>query len=63
MIKIRDKYLVKPLIILFQNFIKSFQYLDIWKKSNIIPVHKKNQKQLIQNYRPVSLFTYFWQNI
>ena len=59
----RDKYLVKPLIILFQNFIKSFHYPDIWKKSIIIPVHKKNQKQLIQNYRPVSLFTYFWQNI
>ena len=63
MIKIRDKSLVKPLIILFQNCIKSSHYPDIWKKSNIIPVHKKNEKQLIQNDRPVSLFTYFWQNI
>ena len=26
-----------------------------WKKANIVPVHKKNYKQLIKNYRPVSL--------
>ena len=26
-----------------------------WKKANIIPVHKKGDKQLITNYRPVSL--------
>ena len=29
LIKICDKYLVKPLIILFQNSIKSFYYLDV----------------------------------
>ena len=47
MIKICDESFVKPLIILFQNSIKSSHDLDIWKKSNIIPVHKKNDKQLI----------------
>ena len=47
MIKICDKSLVKTLIILFQNSIKSSHYTDIWKMSNIIPVHKKNHKQLI----------------
>ena len=26
-----------------------------WKKANIAPVHKKSDKQLIKNYRPVSL--------
>ena len=26
-----------------------------WKEANIIPVHKKGDKQLITNYRPVSL--------
>ena len=25
------------------------------EKSNIIPVHKKNDKQLVNNYRPISL--------
>ena len=36
----------------FQNPTKLSYYPDIWKKSNIIPVHKKNNKQLVENYRP-----------
>ena len=28
---------------------------NIWKEFNIIPVHKKGDKQIIDNYRPVSL--------
>ena len=44
-----DKFLVKYLLILFQSSIKSSQFPDIWKKSKIILLHKKNDKQLIQN--------------
>ena len=58
MIKICDKSLLKPFIVLFRNSIKSSCYLDIWKKSNI-PVHKKNDKQLVENYRPISLLPIF----
>ena len=63
MIKICDKSLLKPLIILFQNSTKSSHYPDIWKKSNIIPVHKKNDKQLVKNYRPISLLPIFGKTI
>ena len=59
MIKICDKSLLKPLTILFQNSMKSSCYPFIWKRSNIIPVHKKNDKQLVKNYRPVSLLPIF----
>ena len=59
MIKICDKSLLKPLIIIFENSIKSSCYPDIWKKSNIIPVHKKNDKRLVNNYRPISLLPIF----
>ena len=55
MIKICDKSILKPLILLSENSTKSSYYPDIWKKSNIIPVHKKNDKQLVNNYRPISL--------
>ena len=58
-IKLYDKSLVKSLIILFQSSIKLSHYPDIWKKSNIIHVHKKSNKQLVQNYRPISLLTFF----
>ena len=59
MIKICDKSLLKPLTILFQNSINSSCYPIIWKRSNIIPVHKKNNKQLVNNYRPIFLLPIF----
>ena len=59
MIKICDESLLKPLLILFKNSLKLSYYPDIWKKSNIIPVHKKNGKQFVNNYRPISLLPIF----
>ena len=44
---------------MFRNSIKSSCYPDIWKKSNIIPLHKTNDKQLVENYRPISLLPVF----
>jgi len=59
MIKICDEALLKPLILLFKESTKASHYPDIWKRSNIIPVHKKNDKQLAKNYRPISLLPIF----
>ena len=59
MIKSCDKLLLEPLIISFKNSTKSSQYPDIWKRSNILPVNKKNDKQLVINYRPISLLLIF----
>ena len=30
-------------------------YSDTWKLANVIPIFKKGHKQLIKNYRPISL--------
>ena len=55
MIKICDKSLIKPLMLIFKKSIRFSYYPDIWKKSNVIPVHKRNDKRLVNNYRPISL--------
>ena len=56
---ISDKSLLKSLTLLFEYSIKKYCYLDIWKRSNVIPVYKKNDKQLVTNYRPISLLLIF----
>ena len=50
---------MKPLILLFKNSTKSSYYPGIWKRSNIILVHKKNNKRLVNNYQPISLLPIF----
>ena len=59
MIKICEKSLLEPLIILFKNPTKPSHYPDIWKRSNIISVHKKNEILLVINYRPIYLLPIF----
>ena len=41
MIKIYDSALVKPFSIIFNNCVRTGTFPCIWKKSNVIPVHKK----------------------
>ena len=57
MIKICASLISKLLAILVRNCLESECFCKKWKKANIVPVHKKNDKQLIKNYRPVSLLT------
>ena len=44
---------------IFNNCIDTGTLPDIWKQSNIIPVHKKGDKQIVNNYIPVSLLPIF----
>ena len=53
MIKLCDQSLVKLLPLILMGRIESGVYPDIWKKSNLAPEHKKDDK--LNNYRPVSL--------
>ena len=55
MLKLCAPSICKPLTLLFENCFTSGEFPNVWKKSNIVPVHKKGDKQLIKNYRPVSL--------
>ena len=55
MVKLCNVTITKPLSIIYKNYRQQGVFPDEWKKGNIIPVHKKNSKQIVDNYRPVSL--------
>ena len=44
MIKICDNSLVRPLSLLFEKSFDNSYFPKLWKKSNIIPAHKKKKK-------------------
>ena len=46
---------VKPLSLIFKKCIQYGIFPNMCKKSNIVPIHKKGDKQCIVNCRPVSL--------
>ena len=47
--------IVKPSSIIFRNYLISGIFPDNWIRSSLIPVYKKGNKQLLQNYYPVPL--------
>ena len=59
MIKLSDVALVFPLKIIFTNCLRNGLFPQVWKYANVVPVHKKNEKNLKGNYRPISLLPVF----
>ena len=59
MLKLCDKSIVKPPPIIFKNCKLRKTFPDLWKKANVVPIHKKGEKDFIKNYRPVSLLPIF----
>ena len=59
----------KSLEFIFQQAMKSGSFLSEWKKGNVVPIPKKDDKQCLKNYCPISLlpifnesFTFFIEN-
>ena len=48
-----------PLSIIFNNIINNWIFPNLWKSDNITSVHKKDSKQVVKNYRPISLLPLF----
>ena len=55
MIKICDTSIFRPLKLIFQSCLESGKFFIEWKKANVVPVHRKGDKQILENYRPMSL--------
>ena len=59
MVKICDESLLKPLFNIFQFSLETGIIPSNWKRGNAVPMYKKGNKNLINNYRPVSLLPIF----
>ena len=54
MLKLCNLTITKSLSIIYKNCLQQGVFPDDWKKGNIISVHKKSSKKIVNNYRPVS---------
>ena len=57
MLRLCDNSVVLPLKLIFYNILKTSSYPDLWKLANVTPIFKKKDKQIIKNYRPISLLS------
>ena len=48
-----------PLKFIFKSTINEGVFPEDWKKSNVVPIHKKESKNLIKNYRHITLLPIF----
>ena len=55
MIEICSQSLILPLKTIFEHSLKKDKSPEIWKKPNLISVHKKEDKMLVKNFLPISL--------
>ena len=54
MIKVCRKSIVYPLKLISEASLQGGEFHDYWKKANVDPVHKKESKNLVKNYRPIN---------
>ena len=55
LIKSCSREIAYPLMLIFAKCLEVGVYPDKWKHANVQPVDKKNSRQIINNYRPISL--------
>ena len=55
MLKICGSSVCRPLQIIYKSCLDGGKFPQEEKITNVVPVHKKNDKQLVENYRPTSL--------
>ena len=50
-----SEWLVCITSMIYTNCLEKGIYLNLWKRANVLPIHKKESCQLTTNYRPISL--------
>ena len=55
MLQLRGNSICKPLERIFQQAMESGSFPSEWKKGNVVPIHKKDDKQCLKNRCPISM--------
>ena len=55
MLQLYGNSICRQLELLFQQAMESGSFPFEWKKGNVVPIQKKDDKQCLKNYRPLSL--------
>ena len=55
MLKLYGVAISRHLNIIFKTCLNTGKFPSEWKKSNVVPIYKKDNKRNVKNYRPVSL--------
>ena len=50
MLQLSQKKILKPLKLIFENCLRTRLFPGQWKKANVVFIHNKGDKQLIENY-------------
>ena len=59
MIQMCGDTIISPLAIIYKNCLSKGVFPSLWKGANVVPVHKKDKKNILGNYRPISLLPIF----
>ena len=57
MIKICDASICKPLKLIFRSCFQNGKFPTEWKKANMVPAHRKEDRQNLKSYRSISLLS------
>ena len=55
MLTLCGEAICRPLNIIFKTCLNTDKFILEWEKDNVVLIHKKDDKQNVKNYRPVSL--------
>ena len=55
MLRLCGESIYNPLNLIFKSWFETVQFKSHWKRANVIPVFKKDDKHLLKNYSPISL--------
>ena len=54
-LKLAASIIAPSLIWIFNLSVKTGIYVNEWKKARVVPIHKSNDRQRCENYRPISI--------